>query len=125
MQRIKFVFLKFSSGCFLYMLCNCYSVRLPCMFFAEFIIRDENHFYRGVVVQMKIDLVEFDCSIGRTSHANCKIFNYFKHNRTCRSLTSNVNNVTKEMLTPMTDVSFLWTNYSTDNVSYNSYSFIF
>ena len=117
MQCIKFVFLEVFSGFFLYMLGSCYIVRLPCMSYGEFIIRYDNQFYQGTVVEMKIDLMEFECSISCTNHPSCKFYNYFKHNRTCSLLTSNINSITKEMLTPMADSSFLSTDYSRDNVS--------
>ena len=117
MQHIKFAFLTVSFSCILYMLGNCYILRLPCMLYGEFNIRHDNHFYRGAVEEMKTDLREFDCSMRCINHSSCKFYNYFRHNRTCSLLSSNIYIITKEMLTPMVDASFLSTNYSTYNVS--------
>ena len=117
MQQIKFVFLTVSFSCIPYMLGNCYTIRLPCMIYGEFNIRYDNHFYQGVVEEMTTDLMEFDCSMSCINHASCKFYNYFKHSRTCSLLSSSINTITKEMLTPMADASFLSTNYSTYNVS--------
>ena len=51
------------------------------------------------------------------NHNKCTFYNYFKHNKTCSLLKSDVTDITKEMLTAMADASFLSTDYSTHNVS--------
>ena len=117
MQCMKFIFLAVFYSFFLYMLGSCFILRLSCMSYGEFLIRYDNHFYQGAVVEMKIDLMEFECSISCTNHPSCKFYNYFKHNKTCSLLTSNINSITKDMLTSMANASFLSTDYSTQNVS--------
>ena len=96
---------------------QCHIARLPCMLYGNFIIRNDNHYYRSTILNMKITSKGFNCGLSCVNHNRCAFYNYFKHNNTCSLLKSDVNVTTKEMLTAMTDASFLSTDYSTQNVS--------
>ena len=96
---------------------QCHITRLPCMVYGNFLIRHDNHFYQGTILDKKIMSNEFNCGVSCMNHSRCTFYNYFKHNITCSLLTSDVIGITREMLTAMTDASFLSTDYSTPNVS--------
>ena len=96
---------------------QCHITRLPCMLYGNFLVRYDNYFYQGTILDMKIISNEFNCGVSCVNQNRCTFCNYFKHNNTCSLLTSDVTGITKEMLTAMTDASFLSTDYSTHNVS--------
>ena len=98
---------------------HCYIVRLPCMLYGRFLIRYDNYYYPGKIIEIQGGMTEPECSISCISNGFCSFYNYFKQNKTCSLLSTNLTHVTKGMLVPMTDASFISTNYSSDNVNGN------
>ena len=96
---------------------QCHITRLSCMLYGNFLIRHDNHFYPGTILDMKIISNEFNCGVSCVNYNRCTFYNYFKHNKTCSLLKSDVTDITKEILTAMAGASFLSIDYSTHNVS--------
>ena len=96
---------------------HCYIVRLPCMLYGRFLVRYDNYYYPGKIIEIQGEITEPECSRRCISNGVCSFYNYFKQNKTCSLLSTNLTHVTKGMLVSMTDASFISTNYSSDNVS--------
>ena len=98
---------------------HCYIVRLPCMLYGRFLIRYDNYYYPGKITEIQGGMTESECSRSCINNVVCSFYNYFKQNKTCSLLSTNLTHVTKGMLVSMTDASFVSTNYTSDNVSGN------
>ena len=98
---------------------HCYIVRLPCMLYGRFLVRYDNYYYPGKIIEIQGGITEPECSRRCIGNGVCLFYNYFKHNKTCSLLSANLTHITKEMLLSMTDASFISSNYSSDNVSGN------
>ena len=96
---------------------HCYIVRLPCMLYGRFLVRYDNYYYPGKIIEIQGGITEPECSRRCIGNGVCSFYNYFKHNKTYSLLSANLTHITKEMLLSMTDASFISTNYSSDNVS--------
>ena len=98
---------------------HCYIVRLPCMLYGRFLVRYDNYYYPGKIIEIQGGITEPECSRRCIGNGVCLFYDYFKHNKTCSLLSANLTHITKEMLLSMTDASFISSNYSSDNVSGN------
>ena len=98
---------------------HCYIVRLPCMLYGRFLVRYDNYYYPGKIIEIQGGITEPECSRRCIGNGVCLFYNCFKHNKTCSLLSANLTHITKEMLLSMTDASFISSNYSSDNVSGN------